>query len=68
STEFDYLLTKYTKSRAKPLDELDTNRLKLKANFWLSEIEYDLKLSENKLNILPSSQKWDGGEKTNKFD
>ena len=67
STEFDYLLSKYIKNRAKPLDEIDTNRLKLKANFWLSEIEYDLKLAENKANILPSSQKWDGGEKSNKF-
>ena len=46
STEFDYLLSKYTENRAKPLDETDTNRLKLKANFWLSEIEYDMKLSE----------------------
>lgn len=69
SSEFDYLLTKYTGDRAKPLDEMDINRLKLKANFWLSEIEYDNKLAENKLNILPRSQKWDGTEeeKTNKF-
>jgi hypothetical protein len=67
STEFDYLLSKYTADRAKPLDKTDTTRLKLKANFWLSEIEYDMKLTENKSNILPSSQKWDSGEKTNKF-
>ena len=67
STEFDYLLGKYTGNRAKPLDEIDTNRLKLKANFWLSEIEYDLKLAENRSNVLPSSRKWDGGEKVNKF-
>ncbi len=67
STEFEYLMNKYTVSRAKPLDETDTNRLKLKANFWLSEIKYDIKLTENKSNILPSKQKWDGGEETNKF-